>query len=101
MLTVRETGSDHADAAVNAVRESSTKSCVADRRGDPITIERWLRNKTAPHFLSWLDDPDNFSVIAVERRSVWGSACCAGSVKSFFERGHSAANRSRRQHEFV
>ena len=72
MFSVREAGSDDAEAAVAAVRQSITESCVADHRGDTNTIEKWLLNKTVPHFLSWIANPDNFCVVAVENGNVQG-----------------------------
>jgi GNAT superfamily N-acetyltransferase len=64
MFTVREAQKSDAEVAVDVVRRSITESCTADHRGDADTIAKWLSNKTVQHFVSWLENADNFCVIA-------------------------------------
>ena len=48
-----------AASAVTVLRASITQLCVIDHQNDPATLERWLQNKTIPHFHQWLADPEN------------------------------------------
>ena len=52
-----------ADAAVHVLRASITRLCVQDHREDPETVARWLRNKTADNFRTWVADPEKYVAI--------------------------------------
>jgi GNAT superfamily N-acetyltransferase len=64
MVTVREARSQDAAGAIEVVRRSIEELCVADHRNDPETLGKWLANKTAQSFQSWLANPENFCVVA-------------------------------------
>lgn len=65
-----------AEAAVAVLRRSITESCRADHQGDPRTLEQWLANKTPQHFIAWLEEADNFCVVA----ALEGPICGVGLV---------------------
>jgi GNAT superfamily N-acetyltransferase len=75
-VMVRPARPADADAAVAVVRRSITESCRADHQGDPTTLQQWLANKTARQFGGWLDDEDNYCVVA----ALDGPVCGVGLV---------------------
>lgn len=64
MFSVRQAVPMDAEAAVEVVRRSIAELCTADHCGDADTIAKWLSNKTVPNFVSWIENQDNFCVIA-------------------------------------
>ena len=44
--------------------------CVADHQNDPAILARWLSNKTAENFRSWITRKGNSVLVAVEGDSV-------------------------------
>lgn len=64
MTIVRAATHADAGAAIAVVRRSIEELCVADHRGDPATLARWLANKTPANFEGWIADPDNYCVVA-------------------------------------
>src|SRR3954451_20742802 len=74
-VSVRRAVPDDAQVVIAIVRESITRLCVADHHNDPLTLELWLRNKTADNFGRWLDDPDNHVVVAELDAAISGVAC--------------------------
>ena len=76
--TVRPATPKDAGPAVALLRDSITRLCIADHQNDPITLERWLRNKTPDHFKRSTTNPQDFVVVA-ETESV---LCGVGSLRS-------------------
>ncbi len=74
-VSVRRATPDDAEVVIAIVRESITRLCVADHQNDPLTLEPWLRNKTAENFARWIDDPDNHLVVAELDSAIGGVAC--------------------------
>jgi GNAT superfamily N-acetyltransferase len=72
MLSVRPAVPKDAEAAVMVLRRSITELCIADHRGDAQTIAKWLANKTAQDFASWLGHDDNFCVVAASPERLLG-----------------------------
>lgn len=62
--SVRPAHPGDAAAVIAVVRTAIERSCRADHRGDPATLERWLANKTPEHFAAWIANPDNYCVVA-------------------------------------
>ena len=54
---------DDAAEAIEAVRQSISRLCVADHQNDQATLDRWLANKTPEKFGVWIRDPENFCVV--------------------------------------
>ena len=75
-MEIRDAVSADADAACQVLRRSITELCVADHHNDPAILARWLANKTPEIVASWIAQPGNSVLVAVE-----GSAILAvGSV---------------------
>jgi GNAT superfamily N-acetyltransferase len=75
-MEIRDAVPADADAACEVLRRSITELCVADHRNDPAILVRWLANKTPEIVASWIAQPGNSVLVAVE-----GSAILAvGSV---------------------
>jgi GNAT superfamily N-acetyltransferase len=75
-VMVRAARPADADAAVAVLRRSITESCEADHQGDPQTLRQWLANKTAEHFGAWLQQEENYCVVA----ALEGPICGVGLV---------------------
>jgi GNAT superfamily N-acetyltransferase len=71
LIARRATAAD-AEAAVGVLRRAIIESCGPDHQNDPPTLECWLHNKTPGHFRDWLDNPDNFIVVATIGSDVVG-----------------------------
>jgi GNAT superfamily N-acetyltransferase len=61
---------------------SIAELCVADHRNDEAILKRWLSNKTPEVFVSWVRQPDNSLLVAVEDGSILavGSVTDAGRI---------------------
>ena len=73
-FSVRRAVLADAEGAIAVVRESITKLCVADHENDPVTLEPWLRNKTAESFARWIERADNYLVVAELDSAIGGVA---------------------------
>jgi len=64
------------------MRRSIAELCLADHRNDPIILQRWLGNKNPECFMSWLNQPDNSLLVAVEDGTILGvgSVTDAGKI---------------------
>lgn len=74
-VSVRRATRDDAEVVIAIVRESITRLCVADHQNDPLTLESWLRNKTADNFARWIDNPENYVVVAERDSTIGGVGC--------------------------
>jgi GNAT superfamily N-acetyltransferase len=63
-------------AGCQLLKRSIAELCVADHRNDPAVLGRWLRHKTPEMFVSWIAQPGNSLLVAVE----YGSILAVGSV---------------------
>ena len=75
-MEVRDTKPEDAPAGSQVLRRSITELCVADHYNDPAILARWLSNKTSEAFVSWITQPGNSLLVAVED----GTIVAAGSV---------------------
>ena len=66
MLSVRPAQPHDAAAAVDVLRRSITELCSADHQNDAAALAEWLANKTTQNFLVWLENKNNFCVVAEE-----------------------------------
>jgi GNAT superfamily N-acetyltransferase len=64
------------------MRRSIAELCVADHRDDEAILKRWLSNKTPETFESWIRQPDNSLLVAVEGGNILavGSVTDAGEI---------------------
>jgi GNAT superfamily N-acetyltransferase len=63
-VSVRPAEPQDAEVAIEVVRDSITRLCVADHESDPVTLASWLRNKTVETFVRWIASADNHIVVA-------------------------------------
>ncbi|HEX2113032.1 MAG TPA: GNAT family N-acetyltransferase [Alphaproteobacteria bacterium] len=82
-MDVRDAASEDAPAACEVLRRSITELCVADHRNDPDILARWLANKTPEMVASWIGQPTNSVLVAVED----GAILAVGSVSDRGEIG--------------
>jgi GNAT superfamily N-acetyltransferase len=65
-VEIRVAKPEDAEAACTVLRASITELCAADHGNDPVLLERWLANKQPDVVASWIADPDNPLLLAVE-----------------------------------
>jgi GNAT superfamily N-acetyltransferase len=75
-MEIRDAAAGDAEAACKVLRRSIAELCYADHRNDPAILSLWLSNKTPEFFLSWLAQPDNSLLVAVDD----GQVVAVGSI---------------------
>jgi len=81
-MEIRDAVAEDAEAACQVMRRSIAELCLADHRNDQGILQRWLGNKTPEFFMSWLNQPDNSLLVAVEDGIILavGSVTDAGKI---------------------
>jgi GNAT superfamily N-acetyltransferase len=81
-MEIRDARLEDALAGTQVLRRSILELCVADHRNDPAILARWLSNKTPEMFMSWLAQPGNSVLVALEDGHVLavGSVTDAGQI---------------------
>jgi GNAT superfamily N-acetyltransferase len=81
-MKIRDAVVEDAPAACQVLRRSITELCVADHRNDPKILARWLSNKTPDIVTSWIAQPGNSLLVAVEGGVILavGSVTDAGEI---------------------
>jgi GNAT superfamily N-acetyltransferase len=81
-MEIRDAVAEDAEAGCQVLRRSITELCYADHRNDPSILVRWLANKTPEYFISWIKQPGNSLMVAVENSSILavGSVTDAGQI---------------------
>lgn len=69
-MLIRKAQIDEAAKACDVLRRSILELCGADHHDDPAIVRRWLANKTPAEVGSWIADPDNVVLVAVEEEAV-------------------------------
>jgi GNAT superfamily N-acetyltransferase len=69
-MKIRDAVPEDAPAACEVIRRSIIELCIADHHNDPAILERWLANKTADIVASWIRQPGNSVLLAVEGNAV-------------------------------
>jgi GNAT superfamily N-acetyltransferase len=69
-LEIRAATPEDASPACQVMRRSIAVLCVADHGNDDAILRRWLSNKTPGVFLSWIAQPDNSLLVAVEGANI-------------------------------
>jgi GNAT superfamily N-acetyltransferase len=71
-----------ARAACEVIRRSIVELCIADHRNDPAILTQWLSNKTPETFVSWINQPANSVLVAIEGDDILavGSVTNAGEI---------------------
>src|ERR1051326_8576716 len=69
-MKIRDAVPEDAPAACEVIRRSIIELCAADHHNDPAILERWLPNKTAEIVASWICQPGNSVLLAVEGNAV-------------------------------
>ncbi|TAL00986.1 MAG: GNAT family N-acetyltransferase [Rhodospirillaceae bacterium] len=81
-MEIRDATVEDASAACEVMRRSIAELCVADHGNDPEILTRWLRNKTPEGFMSWLAQPRNNVLVAVNGSNILavGAVTDAGEI---------------------
>ena len=81
-MDVRDAIAEDADAACRVMRRSIAELCVADHGNDKAILARWLGNKTPEIFRSWIAEPHNSVLVAVEHGNILavGAVTDAGNI---------------------
>jgi GNAT superfamily N-acetyltransferase len=70
MVEIRMARPEDAAAACAVMRRSITELCRADHHDDPVILGRWLANKTPDGVESWIRNPANTMLVAIEGDAV-------------------------------
>jgi GNAT superfamily N-acetyltransferase len=81
-MEIRDATAEDAQSACQVMRRSIAELCVADHRNDQSFLTLWLSNKTPEIFRSWIAQPNNSILVAVEGGSILavGSVTDAGEI---------------------
>jgi GNAT superfamily N-acetyltransferase len=81
-MQIRDAIAEDADAACLVMRRSIAELCGADHGNDKAILARWLGNKTPEIFLSWIAEPGNSVLVAVEHGDILavGAVTDAGDI---------------------
>jgi GNAT superfamily N-acetyltransferase len=71
-MEIRDAVVADAPAACQVLRRSITELCNADHQNDAAILEGWLANKTPEIVASWVTQPGNSVLLAVEGDAVLG-----------------------------
>jgi GNAT superfamily N-acetyltransferase len=75
-MHIRDAVPEDALAACEVIRRSISELCSADHHYDPVILARWLANKTPEIVASWIVQPGNSVLVAVES----GTMLAVGAV---------------------
>src|SRR5947207_11940427 len=81
-MEIRDAVPADAPAACEVLRRSIIELCAADHHNEPVILERWLANKTPEIVDSWIRQPGNSVLVAVEGDAVLavGSVTVQGEI---------------------
>jgi GNAT superfamily N-acetyltransferase len=81
-MKTRDAVPEDAPAACEVLRRSIIELCAADHQNDPAILDRWLANKTPEIVASWIRQPGNSVLVAVEGDAVLavGSVTVEGEI---------------------
>ena len=81
-LLIRDARGDDALQGCEVLRRSIIELCVADHNNDSAILTRWLGNKTPEIFRSWISQPGNNLLVAIdgERVVAVGSVTDEGQI---------------------
>jgi len=71
-MEIRDALNEDAPAVCEVLRRSISELCVADHRNDPTILKQWLNNKTPEMVASWITQPGNSLLVAVEDGKILG-----------------------------
>lgn len=66
VISIRDAVVDDAVATADVRVRSITELCAPDHHNDPAILARWLANKSPEIFKSWITQPDNSVLVAIE-----------------------------------
>jgi len=81
-MEIRTAVEEDASDACRVIRRSITELCISDHQNDPVTLTSWLSNKTPEIFVSWIKQPNNSVLVAVDGGIILavGSVTDAGEI---------------------
>ncbi len=75
VVEIRDAVAEDAPLACQVMQRSIAELCVADHRNDPEILARWLSNKTPEMFMSWITQPGNSLLVAVDGGAILAVGC--------------------------
>jgi hypothetical protein len=71
-MKIRDAVAEDAPAACHVLRRSISELCVVDHRNDVTILAQWLSNKTPEIIASWITQPANSMLVAVDGDAILG-----------------------------
>lgn len=62
--SIREAHEHDASQVCEVLRLSITECCISDHQNDALILEKWLKNKTVPNLVAWINAEDSYSLVA-------------------------------------
>jgi GNAT superfamily N-acetyltransferase len=78
-MEIRDALPEDAPAACQVLRRSISELCIADHHNDPAILEQWLANKTPDIVASWIGNPNNTMILAVEGSAILAVGLVTGA----------------------
>lgn len=81
-MEIRDAVAEDAAPACDVMRRSIVELCTLDHGNDPAILERWLANKTPEIVATWIANPQNTVLVAVEGKTLLavGAVTDAGEI---------------------
>ncbi len=81
-MEIRDALQEDAHAICSVLRRSIAELCAADHHEDPAILGLWLANKTPDIVASWIGNPNNVTLVAVEAGTILavGLVTLAGEI---------------------
>ena len=74
-MKIRDAVPKDAPAACEVMRRSISELCSADHLNDAVILGRWLANKTPEIVASWIVQPGNSVLVAIENGTMLAVGC--------------------------
>jgi hypothetical protein len=87
-MEIRDAVPEDAPAACEVIRRSISELCGIDHLNDAVILGRWLANKTPEIVASWIVQPGNSVLVAIENGTMLalGSVTDTGEIELCFTR---------------
>ncbi len=61
---IRLAHENDAEHVCQVLRKSIIECCTSDHQNDALILEKWLKNKTVPNLVAWINAENSYSIVA-------------------------------------